>query len=228
MHKIHKDSKVTTTTREQTLNNQNYNKNIDCNGLLLTNKNKNVTLQKTLQFISLLNKEYPLNSGDILFLGTKDPYKDLAKLCAFKTKQSFISSTWKPGTLTNWNETEKRIKTLHSKKVLLENHISELLTKTSKHVIDYKSYENFIKIETRWGGLMQSNREPRLVICLNPASNKVAIREAQKRLIPTVGFVERSELNNSYLTYNVVLENNEFTTLLYYCNIITQHLRTIL
>ena len=75
---------------------------------------------------------------------------------------------------------------------------------------------------------MQSNREPRLVICLNSASNKVAIREAQKRLIPTVGFVKRSELNNSYLTYNVVLENNEFTTLLYYCNIITQHLRTIL
>lgn len=182
--------------------------------------------QRALQFITLINKDYSLKSGDVLFLGTKDFYRDLAKLTAFKCNQSFVNQTWKPGTLTNWNETEKRIKDLHSKKILVENHISDVFSETTNRSIDYKIYEDYARADTRWGGLLRSKKEPRLIVCLNPESNKVALREAQMRLIPTIRFSNNAQDVSSY-NHSILVKDGDFNSYLYYCNILAQHLRDL-
>lgn len=192
-----------------------------------TKKQRNRDLQRALQFVSLLNESFPLQSGEVLFLGTKDFYKDLAKLSAFKCNQSFINNTWKPGTLTNWNETEKRIKDVHSRKMIVENHINEISTKTSDQTIDYKMYESYLKKEARWGGLIKSSKEPRLIVCLNPDSNKVALREAQMRLIPTIRFDNHYDAYKSNQDHSILLEKDDFSSYLYYCNIISQHMKDL-
>jgi ribosomal protein S2 len=184
------------------------------------------SFQRALQFITLLNKEYSLKSGDVLFLGTKDFHKDLAKLTAFKCNQSFVNQTWKPGTLTNWNETEKRIKDLHSKKILVENHIGNVFSETANRSIDYKVYESYARADTRWGGLLKSEKEPRLIICLNPESNKVALREAQMRLIPIIKFGSDTQDVSDY-DHNIVVRGDKLSYYLYCCNVIAQHLRSL-
>jgi ribosomal protein S2 len=188
-----------------------------------------LNLQKVLNFITQIHKKDSIQNGDLLFVGNHEDTKVLAKLVAFKTNQSFVAGSWKPGTISNWNETTKRIDALHrQKKILFKNlqAFEKINSNKSRH-IPYKNYEEYNKKKLKWGGLQQSVYEPRLVIFLDEAENYVAIREAQKRLIPTVRITSLANTNTNGITYNIFVKDGSIHTKMNTVNLLVDHITNL-
>ena len=93
--------------------------------------------------------------------------------------------------------------------------------------IPYKNYEEYNKKKLKWGGLQQSVYEPRLVIFLDEAENYVAIREAQKRLIPTVRITSLANTNTNGITYNIFVKDGSIHTKMNTVNLLVDHITNL-
>ena len=129
------------------------------------------TIKKSLKLIS---KVHYLN-GNILFVGFPEAEKvELIKLCTLKNHSYISDQSWVNGVLTNGHDF------FFYKKTFLSN----FMLKNEKEKRFF--YEKF-------GGILNLNKKPDLLIIYNHSKSLDALHEATKMNIPVISFVNSSD-----------------------------------
>jgi small subunit ribosomal protein S2 len=124
--------------------------------------------------------------GTILFVGTKKQARDAVKEAADRSGMPYVNQRWLGGLLTNFHTMSKRIKRLHELTQWTEDGTLELLP-TRERIAAVAERE---KLETNLGGVRHMQRVPDAVFVIDIKTEAIALREATRLGIPTIGLVD--------------------------------------
>ena len=122
----------------------------------------------------------------ILFVGTKKQAQECVKEAAEKCGMYYVDKRWLGGMLTNFDTIQKRIQRLKDLETMAEDGTFEVLPK--KEVILLK--KEMEKLERNLGGIKEMTELPGVIFLVDPKKERIAVLEAKKLGIPTVGLVD--------------------------------------
>lgn len=148
-----------------------------------------INVKETLKGL-LISKKLLANvvsSGkDVVFVGTKRQAQKPVQMVADKTDMHYVSERWLGGMLTNFQTVRSQLKRLEE---LEEMEKSGKLAKESKKQ-EARLKREMRKISTNLGGVRKMNRLPGAVIVIDTKKEHLALREAKKLGIVTVGIID--------------------------------------
>ena len=129
-------------------------------------------------------KEKVLAGANVLYVGTKKG--EIVKQEAERANMFYVSSRWLGGTLTNFTTIRKRIDRMNKLNNMETLGDFDLLPK--KEVIKLKAERD--KLAANLTGIKDMTSIPGLIVLVDPHTEHIAIQEAKKLGIPTVGIVD--------------------------------------
>ena len=148
-----------------------------------------IDLQKTSKKIDeayAFVKEIAEEGQDILFVGTKKQAQECVKEAAEKSGMFYVDQRWLGGMLTNFDTIQKRIQRLKELETMEQDGTFDVLPK--KEVIILK--KEMEKLEKNLGGIKDMTELPGVIFLVDPKKERIAVLEAKKLGIPTVGIVD--------------------------------------
>lgn len=139
-------------------------------------------LDRALEFVTNTVK----SGGKVLFVGTKRQADALVKSEAMRVGMPFVTVRWLGGTLTNWQEINKRIFRLKDLKDKREKGELKKYTKREQLLLD----REINKLERFLGGIASLEKLPAALFVVDTHREEVAVREAVRMHIPVVGMVD--------------------------------------
>ena len=131
-------------------------------------------------------KEQAEEGKTVLFVGTKKQAQECVKEAAEKCGMYYVDKRWLGGMLTNFDTIQKRIQRLKDLETMAEDGTFEVLPK--KEVILLK--KEMEKLERNLGGIKEMTELPGVIFLVDPKKERIAVLEAKKLGIPTVGLVD--------------------------------------
>ena len=131
-------------------------------------------------------KEQSEEGKTILFVGTKKQAQECMKEAAQKCGMYYVDQRWLGGMLTNFDTIRARVQRLKDLETMEQDGTFEVLPK--KEVINLK--KEMEKLETNLGGIKEMERIPDVIFLVDPKKERIAILEARRLNIPTVGIVD--------------------------------------
>jgi len=149
-----------------------------------------INLEETVKGAQIALKviaENAANDRQILFVSTKQqaemPIREAAKV----HEQPYVVNRWMGGLLTNNKTIKERIK--HLKDLEKKMNSGELGQRYSK--LEVQRYQEEIDIlNEKFGGIKEMAGLPGLVFVVDINKDSIAVKEAKKLGIPTIGFVD--------------------------------------
>ncbi|MDR2018622.1 MAG: 30S ribosomal protein S2 [Syntrophobacterales bacterium] len=148
-----------------------------------------IDLQRTLKmFKEAYNfvKEVAARNEYVLFVGTKKQAQEAISEEAKRCGAFHVRVRWLGGTLTNFQTIEKSLDRLRKYEELKESDIYKVLPK--KEAIGIEKERQ--KLEKNIGGIKGMDRLPGVIYIVDPKKEYIAVNEAKKLGIPTVGIVD--------------------------------------
>ena len=130
-------------------------------------------------------KEQVEEGKTVLFVGTKKQAQECMKEAAIKSGMFYVDQRWLGGMLTNFDTIQKRIQRLKDLETMEQDGTFDVLPK--KEVIILK--KEMEKLEKNLGGIKEMDKLPGVIFLVDPKKERIAILEAKKLGIPTVGIV---------------------------------------
>ena len=131
-------------------------------------------------------KEQSEEGKTVLFVGTKKQAQECMKEAALKCGMYYVDQRWLGGMLTNFDTIQTRIKRLKDLETMAEDGTFDVLPK--KEVILLK--KEMEKLERNLGGIKDMDKLPGVIFLVDPKKERIAVLEAKKLGIPTVGLVD--------------------------------------
>jgi small subunit ribosomal protein S2 len=141
-----------------------------------------VMLERARQFAYDLSAR----GGVILFVGTKKQAKDAVKEVAEAAGMPYVNERWLGGLLTNFHTIGRRIERLHDLRRQTEEGQLALLPTKERMSLEAE----LRKLETNLSGVAHMERAPDAVFVVDLKVEEIAVREAQRLEIPTIGLVD--------------------------------------
>ena len=131
-------------------------------------------------------KEQVEEGKTVLFVGTKKQAQECMKEAAIKSGMFYVDQRWLGGMLTNFDTIQTRIQRLKDLETMEQDGTFDVLPK--KEVIILK--KEMEKLEKNLGGIKEMDKLPGVIFLVDPKKERIAILEAKKLGIPTVGIVD--------------------------------------
>lgn len=128
-----------------------------------------------------------VSSGkDVVFVGTKRQAHKGVLNASEKSGMHWVTERWLGGTLTNFRTIRSRLKRLEE----LEQMVAEgkMDAESKKQAARLK--REMKKIKTNLEGIRKMNRMPGAVVVVDTRNEYIALREASKLEIPTIGVID--------------------------------------
>lgn len=122
------------------------------------------------------------NGKQIVLLGTKRQAREVIKRVATDAGVAYITDRWLGGTITNWEQIRKNIRTLNEIKEGLEK--NKFTDKSKKELSDLAKEQ--IRLEKIVGGLANLEKMFDILFVVDAGFEKTAIKETKMRNIKTV------------------------------------------
>lgn len=122
----------------------------------------------------------------VLFVATKKQAKEIVKEAAKRVNMPFVTERWLGGMLTNFTTIRKSIKKMQSLEKMLADGTLESATKKEKLVLTREKD----KMEKILGGVSALNRVPAALFLVDIGHEHIALKEAQRLNINTLGIVD--------------------------------------
>ena len=123
---------------------------------------------------------------DVLFVGSKKQAKDPIVAHAKRCGMFYITQRWLGGTLTNWTTMQRSIKKL---KDLEEQDASGKLEMLTKREAAH-TRKQIARMNRNLEGIKNMNRLPGLLFIIDTRKESIAVNEAKRLGIPTIGVVD--------------------------------------
>ncbi len=153
------------------------------NGIYIIDLQKTVQLFKeAYQFVrdTVAKGEY------LLFVGTKKQAQETIQEQATRCSMFYVNHRWLGGMLTNFQTIKRSIDRLNKLEAMKNEEIYSLLPK--KEIMELEKERN--RLEKSLGGIKNMDRLPGAIFIVDPKKEKIAVREARKIDIPSVGIVD--------------------------------------
>lgn len=153
------------------------------NGIYIIDLQKTVQLFKeAYQFI----RDVASRGEYILFIGTKKQAQETIQEQATRCGMFYVNHRWLGGMLTNFQTIKRSIDRLNQLEAMKNQQYYTLLPK--KEILEMEKERS--RLERSLGGIKNMNRLPGAIFVVDPKKEKIAIREARKIGIPSVGIVD--------------------------------------
>jgi len=131
-------------------------------------------------------KEQVEEGKTVLFVGTKKQAQECMKEAAQKCGMYYVDQRWLGGMLTNFDTIRSRVQRLKDLEAMAQDGTFDVLPK--KEVIGLK--KEMEKLEANLGGIKDMEQLPGVIFLVDPKKERIAILEARRLNIPTVGIVD--------------------------------------
>jgi len=153
------------------------------NGIYIIDLQKTVQLFKeAYQFI----REITGRGEYILFVGTKKQAQETIYEQATRCGMFFVNHRWLGGMLTNFQTIKRSIDRLNKLEAMKSEEIYNLLPK--KEVLELEKERS--RLERSLGGIKNMDHLPGAIFVVDPKKEKIAVREARKIGIPSIGIID--------------------------------------
>jgi len=153
------------------------------NGIYIIDLQKTVQLfREAYQFI----RDIASKGESILFVGTKKQAQETIFEQATRSQMFYVNHRWLGGMLTNFQTIKRSIDRLNKLEAMKNEEIYTLLPK--KEVLELEKERT--KLEISLGGIKSMDRLPGAIFIVDPKKEKIAVSEARKIGIPSVGIVD--------------------------------------
>ena len=154
-------------------------------GINISGKNKidMSDLKSEFENAGFTNVSTYLNSGNVLFVGTKKQAQDAVKSEAERCGMYYVNERWLGGMLTNFKTIESRIARLKKIETMSEDGTFDVLPK--KEVIQIK--KEWEKLEKNLGGIKDMTRIPDAIFVVDPKKEAICVKEAKALGIKLIG-----------------------------------------
>lgn len=143
------------------------------------------TIRSTLLAKKLL-VEVVSSGKDVIFVGTKRQAQRAVESAAEKCSMHFVSQRWLGGMLTNFRTVRSRLQRLEQLEAMAE--AGTLESESKKQASRLK--REMRKIKSNLGGVRKMSQMPGAVIVVDGRKEYIALREARKLGIPTIGILD--------------------------------------
>jgi small subunit ribosomal protein S2 len=157
--------------------------------------------QEALRFV----RQLTANKGQILFVGTKRPAREIVKEEAQRAGAPYVDYRWLGGMLTNFKTVKASIKRLKDMDQMAADGSLERLSK--KEQLQFNRDRE--KLERSLGGIKDMGGIPDALFVIDVGFHKIAVTESRKLGIPIVGVVDS---NNSLDGIDYVIPGNDDST----------------
>lgn len=148
--------------------------------------------EKMLEDACKFAKQIAKNNRKILFVGTKKQAQEIIKSAAEKTNMPYVTERWLGGMLTNFATIRKSVKKMESLQRMETDGTYDNLSKKEKLMIG----REIEKLERVLGGIADMNHLPSAVFVIDVKKEHIAVSEAQRLNIPTIGLVDTNSNPN--------------------------------
>lgn len=126
------------------------------------------------------------DGGKILFVATKNQAASITKDAANRCSMPYVSERWLGGTLTNFATIRRGCEKLDEMDRFRLDGTYDLLKKKERVVFDRKQ----TKLDASLGGIRQMRQLPAALFIIDPMTEEIAVREANRLGIPVVALVD--------------------------------------
>jgi len=172
-----------------------------------------VSLEKAEEFVKKLASE----GKQILFVTSKREAISIIKDAAMSIDQPYVAGRFIGGTLTNFDQIQKRTSRLET---LLEQKEKGLLgkyTKKERLLID----REIEKLQERFGGIVSMKRKPAALFVVDSNHEDIAVKEAINQNIPIIS-LSSSDCNISDIKYPITANDSSVASITYFSKKITE------
>jgi small subunit ribosomal protein S2 len=141
-----------------------------------------VLLERARQFAH----DVAARGGVILFVGTKKQAKDAIKEVAEAAGMPYVNERWLGGLLTNFHTIGRRIERLHELQRQADEGQLDLLPTKERMSLEAE----LRKLQTNLSGVARMERAPDALFVIDIKVEEIAVREAQRLQIQTIGLVD--------------------------------------
>jgi small subunit ribosomal protein S2 len=153
------------------------------NGIYIIDLQKTVLLFKqAYEFI----RDITAKGEYVLFVGTKKQAQETIQEQAARCNMFYVNHRWLGGMLTNFQTIKRSIDRLNKLEAMKSEEIYNLLPK--KEVLELEKERS--RLEKSLGGIKSMDRLPGAIFLVDPKKEKIAVREARKIGVPSVGIVD--------------------------------------
>jgi len=153
------------------------------NGIYIIDLQKTVQLfRETYQFV----RDLSAKGEYVLFVGTKKQAQESISEEASRCRMFFVNQRWLGGMLTNFQTIRRSVERLKQLEAMKNEEIYSLLPK--KEIIELEKERG--RLERTLGGIKNMDRLPGAVFIVDPKKERIAINEARKIGIPSIGVVD--------------------------------------
>ena len=153
------------------------------NGIYIIDLQKTVQLFKeTYQFV----RDITSKGEYVLFIGTKKQAQESILEESTRCKMFYVNQRWLGGMLTNFQTIKRSIDRLKKLEAMKNEEIYNLLPK--KEILELEKER--VKLERTLGGIKNMDRLPGAIFVVDPKKEKIAVNEARKIGIPSIGVVD--------------------------------------
>ncbi len=148
-----------------------------------------IDVKETLKGILIAKKllaEIVSSGGDVVFVGTKRQAQKAVEAAATRCGMHFVSERWLGGMLTNFRTIRSRLQRLEQLEAMEQDGTMDAESK--KQASRFK--REMRKIRTNLQGVRKMTRLPGAVVVVDARKEYLALREARKLGIPTVGVLD--------------------------------------
>ncbi len=148
-----------------------------------------IDVKKTLRGILIAKKllaEIVSSGSDVVFVGTKRQAQKAVEAAAGRCGMHYVSERWLGGMLTNFRTVRSRLQRLEQLEAMEQDGTMEAESK--KQAARFK--REMRKIRTNLDGVRKMTRLPGVIVAVDAKKEYLALREAHKLGIPTVGILD--------------------------------------
>ena len=148
-----------------------------------------IDVKKTLKGLLIAKKllaEVVSSGKDVVFVGTKRQAQKAVEAVANKCGMHYVSQRWLGGMLTNFRTIRSRLQRLEQLEAIAED--GTLESESKKQASRLK--REMRKIRANLQGVRNMSRLPGAVVVVDAKKEYLALREARKLEIPTVGVLD--------------------------------------
>jgi len=141
-----------------------------------------IDLQKTLQLFKeayQFIRDVAAKGEYILFVGTKKQAQETICEQATRCGMFYVNHRWLGGMLTNFQTIKRSIDRLNKLEAMKKEEIYNLLLEKER-----------MRLEKSLGGIKNMDRLPGAIFVVDPKKERIAVKEARKVGIPSVGIVD--------------------------------------
>lgn len=148
-----------------------------------------IDLEKTVKHAKeacVFIKNTVAEGGKVLFVATKNQAASMTKDAATRANMPYVSERWLGGTLTNFATIRRGCEKLDEMDRFRADGTYDLFKKKERVVFDRKQ----AKLDASLGGIRQMRQLPAALFIIDPMTEEIAVREANRLGIPVVALVD--------------------------------------